>query len=102
MGEFNNRHLDLIPYSSIYDAKTILDVYTDNIYKNHRVTFIPFFYLKSLKHRKNKILSVEANINIDKYTNLIVLLLVKHVIFTNYIKGCEKQFNVIRLPNIYI
>ena len=30
MGEFNNRHLDLIIYSSIYDAKTILDLYSDN------------------------------------------------------------------------
>ena len=42
MGEFNNRHLDLITYSSIYDAKTILDLYSDNIYKNPRITYIPF------------------------------------------------------------
>ena len=55
MGEFNNRHLDLITYSSIYDAKTILDLYTDYIDKNHRVTFIPFCYMKSLKIKQKQI-----------------------------------------------
>ena len=49
MGEFNNRHLDLITYSSNLDAKTILDLYTDGITKNLRITSIPFCYLKSLK-----------------------------------------------------
>ena len=43
------RHLDLIIYSVIYYAKTLFDLCTDNIYKNHRVTFIPLCYLKSLK-----------------------------------------------------
>ena len=33
MGEFYSRHLDLITFSSIYDAKSILDLYTDNINK---------------------------------------------------------------------
>ena len=54
MGEFNNRHLDLITYSSICDAKTILDLYTDNIDKNHSVTFIPFCYLKTLKIKQKQ------------------------------------------------
>ena len=54
MGEFNNRHLDLITYSSIYDAKTILDLYTANITKNLRITYIPFCYLKSLKIQQKK------------------------------------------------
>ena len=54
MGEFNNKHLDLITYSSIYGAKTILDLYTDNNYKNHRVIFIPFCYLKSLKIKQKQ------------------------------------------------
>ena len=49
MGKFNNRYLDLITYSSHFDAKTILDLYTDNINKNLRITFISFCYLKSLK-----------------------------------------------------
>ena len=51
MGEFNHRYLDLITYSSIYDAKTILDLYTDNIYKNHRVPFIPF--LLKIRQKEN-------------------------------------------------
>ena len=54
MGEFNNRHLDLITYSSVYDAKTILDIYIDNINKNHKVTFIRFCYLKSLKIKQKQ------------------------------------------------
>ena len=36
MGEFNNIHLDLITYSPIFDEKTMLDLYTDNINKNLR------------------------------------------------------------------
>ena len=47
MGEFKNRHLDLITYS-IYDAKTILDLYTDNIYKNHSHIY-SFLLSESLK-----------------------------------------------------
>ena len=38
MGEFSKRHLDLITYSSICHAKTVLDLYTGNInkkYQNH-------------------------------------------------------------------
>ena len=92
MGEFNNRHLDLITYSSICHAKTVLDLYTGNIIKNIRITYIPFCYLKSLKIKQNKmILSV---------TNLKVSLLVKtcHLHYT--IKRCEKHFNFIRLLNI--
>ena len=54
MGEFNNRHLNLITYSLIYDAKTILDLCTDNINKNLRITYIPFCYLKSLKIKQKK------------------------------------------------
>ena len=46
MGEFNNRHLDLITYSSKFDAKTILDLCNDNINKNLRISFC---YLKLLK-----------------------------------------------------
>ena len=78
MGEFSERHLDLIQYSSIYDAKTVLYLYTDNINKNIRITYIPFCYLKSLKiKQKQNEMSVGTNINIDKYTNLKVSLLVK-------------------------
>ena len=55
LGESNNRHLDLITYSSIYDAKIILDLYTGNINKNIRITYIPFRYLKSLKIKQNDI-----------------------------------------------
>ena len=54
MGEFNNRHLDLITYSSIYDAKTILDLYTANITKNLRITYIPLCYVKSLKIKQKQ------------------------------------------------
>ena len=92
MEEFNKRHLDLITYSSICHAKTVLDLYTSNINKNIRITYIPFCYLKSLKKSKNKmILSV---------TNLKVSLLVKTCHLHYYIKRCEKHFNVIRLLNI--
>ena len=90
MGEFNNRHLDLITNSSIYVAKTILDLYTDNINKNLRIAYLLFCYLKSLKIKQNKmILTVETNINIDKNTNLKVSLLVKYVIFTITSKGVK-------------
>ena len=41
MGQFNIRHLDLITYASIYDAKTILDLYTCNI-KKISESHIPF------------------------------------------------------------
>ena len=92
MGEFNKRHLDLITYSSICHAKTVLDLYTGNINKNIRITYIPFCYLKSLKIKQKKmILSV---------TNLKVSLLVKKCHLYYYIKKCEKHVNVIRLLNI--
>ena len=51
MGEFNNRHHNLITYSSIYDAKTISDLYTDNINKNQRVTYIPFLLYEIIKNK---------------------------------------------------
>ena len=55
MGEFNiKRHLDLIIYSSIYHAKTVLDLYTGNINKNIRITYIPFCYLKPLKMKQKQ------------------------------------------------
>ena len=54
MREFNNRHLDLITYSSIYDEKTILDLYSDNTNKNLRITYIPFCYLESLKIKQKQ------------------------------------------------
>ena len=54
MGEFNKRHLDLITYSSICHAKTVLDLYTGNINKNIRITYIPFCYLKSLKTKQKQ------------------------------------------------
>ena len=76
MGEFNNRHLDLITYSSICHAKTVLDLYTGNINKNIRVTYIHIV------------------------TKLKVSLLVKTCHLHYYIKRCEKHFNVIRLLNI--
>ena len=55
LGESNNRHLDFITYSSSHDAKIILDLYTCNINKNIRITYIPFRYLKSLKIKQNDI-----------------------------------------------
>ena len=54
MGEFNNRHLNLIAYSSIYGLRTILDLYTDNVDKNIRITYIPFCYLESLKIKQKQ------------------------------------------------
>ena len=33
MGEFNNRHLDLITSSSINDRKAIINLYTDGIFR---------------------------------------------------------------------
>ena len=94
MGEFNNRHLNLITYSSIYDAKTILDLYTDNINKNLRMTYIPFCYLKSLKIKQK---NPKKLLIIDKDTNLEVSPLLKNVIFTPISKVAKKHFNVIRL-----
>ena len=44
MGIYDNRHLDIITYSSNFDAKTIVDLYTNNIYKksqNHVHSFSP-------------------------------------------------------------
>ena len=54
MGEFKKRHLDLIIYSSICHAKTVLDLYTGNINKNIRITCIPFCYLKALKIKQKQ------------------------------------------------
>ena len=54
MGEFNKRHLDLITCSSICHAKTVLDLYTGNIDKNIRITYIPICYLKSLKIKQKQ------------------------------------------------
>ena len=54
MGEFNMRDLELITYSSICHAKTVLDLYTSNINKNIRITYIPFCYLKSLKIKQKQ------------------------------------------------
>ena len=54
MREFNKRHLDLITYSSICHAKTVLHLYTGNINKNIRITYIPFCYLKSLKIKQKQ------------------------------------------------
>ena len=36
------------------DAETILDLDTDNIYKNYRITFIPFCYLKPFKIKQKQ------------------------------------------------
>ena len=56
MGEFNKRYLDLITYSSICHAKTVhvLDLYTGNINKDIRITYIPFCCLKSLKIKQKQ------------------------------------------------
>ena len=54
MGEFNKRHLDIITYSSICHAKTVLDLYTSNINKNIKITYIQFCYLKSLKIKQKQ------------------------------------------------
>ena len=53
MGEFNNRHLNLITNSSIYDAMTILDLYTD-IYINHSHIYSCSKSLK-IKQKQNNI-----------------------------------------------
>ena len=57
MGEFNSSHLHLITYSSIYDAKTILDLYSDNINKISESHISHFANLKSLiiKQKHNDI-----------------------------------------------
>ena len=55
MGEFNKRPLDLISYSSICHAKTVLGLYTGHTNKNIRITYIPFCYLKSLKIKQKQI-----------------------------------------------
>ena len=65
MGEFNTRHLDLITYSSFCHTKTVLDLYTSNINKNIRITYIPFCYLKSLKIKQK-----QNDIVCDKFTSV--------------------------------
>ena len=40
--------------TKIYDAKTILDLYTANITKNLRFTYIPLCYVKSLKIKQKQ------------------------------------------------
>ena len=75
MGEFNKRHLDLITYSSICHAKTVLDLYTGYINKNIRITYIPYCYLKSLKIKQK-----QNDIVGDKFKS--VTSCKKHVIFT--------------------
>ena len=92
MGEFNKRHLDLITYSSICHAKTVLDLYTGNINKNIRITYIPFCYLKSLKIKQK-----QNDIVCDKFKSVTSC---KTCHLHYYIKRCEKHFNVIRLLNI--
>ena len=94
MGEFNKRHLDLITYSSICHAKTVLDLYIGYINKNIRITYVPFCYLKSLKIKQKQ------NDIVKLMTNLKVSLLVKTCHLHYNIKRCEKHFYVIRLPNI--
>ena len=54
MGEFNKRHLYLITYSSICHANAVLDLYTGNINKTIRITYILFCYLKSLKIKQKQ------------------------------------------------
>ena len=92
MGEFNKRYLDLITYSSICHAKTVLDLYTGNINKNIRITYIPFCYLKSLKIKQK-----QNDIVCDKFKGITSC---KNIHLHYYIKRCEKHFNVIRLLNI--
>ena len=102
MGEFNNRHLDLITYSSIYDANTILDLYSDNINKDLRITYVPFCYLKSLKikQKQNDIYCLWKQILILTNTHLKVSLLVQICHIYYCIKRCEKHFKVINVLNI--
>ena len=66
MGEFNKRHLVLITYSSICYAKTVLELYTANINKNIRITYIPFCYLKLLKIKQKK----QNDIVCDKFKSV--------------------------------
>ena len=66
MGEFNNRHPDLITHSPNFAAKTILDLYTDNINKNLR-KFYAFCYLKLLKTKQKK--KINDIICENKYKN---------------------------------
>ena len=74
MGEFNKRHLDLITYSSICHAKTVLDLYTGNINKNQN--HIYSILLSEIIKNKAK-------------TNLKVSLLVKTCHLHYSIKSCE-------------
>ena len=82
MGEFNKRHLDLITYSSICHPKTVIDLYTGNINKNIRITYIPFCYLKSLKIKQK-----QNDIVCDTFKS--VTSCEKHVIFTIISKGVK-------------
>ena len=50
MGEFNKRHHLFFNLS----CKEVLDLYTGNINKNTRITYIPFCYLKSLKIKQKQ------------------------------------------------
>ena len=89
MGEFNKRHLDLITYSSICHAKTVLDLYTGNIKKNIRITYIPFFYLKSLKIKQK-----QTDIVCYKFKSVTSC---KNMSSSLLYQTCEKHFNVILL-----
>ena len=51
MGEFNKRRQSLFFNLSCKDS---IDLYTGNIDKNIRITYIPFFYLKSLKIKQKQ------------------------------------------------
>ena len=99
MGEFKYIHLDLITYSSKFDAKTILDLCNDYINKNLR---IPFCYLKLLKIKQklNDIVCENKywNGEIHKFESVTSCKKTCHLHY--YIKRCEKHFNVIRLLNI--
>ena len=74
MGEFNKRHLDFITYSSICHAKTVLGLYTGNINKNIRISYIPFCYLKSLKIKQK-----QNDIVCDKFKSVISCIISKGV-----------------------
>ena len=97
MGEFNKRHLDLmvpdlITYSSICHAKTVLDLYTGNIDKNIRITYISFCYLKSLKIKQK-----QNDIVCDKFKSVTSC---KNMSSSLLYQRCEKHLNAIRLLNI--
>ena len=66
MGEFNKRHLDLITYSSICHAKTVLDIYTGYINKNIRITYIPFLLSEIIKNKAKK----QNDIVCDKFKSV--------------------------------